>query len=161
MRRIWLLGIGLLVLGCSANDGAVTKAAGSWPGQFHIETVAAKSDPAAIRAEAMKGNLELYVTGSKFKLDMKTANQGFTVNGKWTADKGRVTLITDNYQFDNPTEEDQKALNLRINTPDEIRTLFGHPVVLDETGDRRHLTGLKTSLGRLMGRFEFERPIPH
>ncbi|HVT10854.1 MAG TPA: hypothetical protein VHE55_01195 [Fimbriimonadaceae bacterium] len=160
MRRTWLLGIGLLLWGCGAN-GAVTRAAGSWLGQFDIESVAGKSDPAAIQAEAMKGNLELYVNGSKFKLDMKSAHQGFTVNGKWTADKGRVTMTTDSYHFDNPTEEDQKALNLRIITPDEIRAVFGHPVVLDETADRRHLTGLKTSLGRLLGRFEFERPIPH
>lgn len=109
----------------------------------------------------MKGNLELYTTRMKFKLEMNNIHQTFTVGGNWKAEKGRITMTADSFDFKNPTEEDQKALSLKIITPDEIRSLFGHAFVLDESGDKRRLTGLKTSLGKLIGRFEFERPLPH
>ena len=108
----------------------------------------------------MKGNLELYVTHSKFKLDMATRNQKFSINGTWKAEKNRATLTMDGSHFENPTPEDEKALGLRIIKPAEIQAVFGHPFVLDESPDRRRLTGLKTSLGHMIGRFEFERPIP-
>ena len=160
MRRVWLLLLPALLFGCSHSETAVERAAGSWPGHFEIESVDGKTDPKIIDAEQMKGNLQLYVTGSKFKLEMKTPNQEFTIGGKWTAEKSRVTMTADTFEFKNPTEEDQKAFGMKLILPDELRSAFGHPTVLDETADKRKLTGLKTSLGKLLGRFEFERPIP-
>jgi len=109
----------------------------------------------------MKGNLELYVTGRKFELNMTARHQGFTVLGTWSAERtGRVTMVANKYSFDNPTDEDQKALGLRIIQPDEIRAVFRLPFVLDESPDKRRLTGLEVTLGKLTGRFQFERPIP-
>jgi hypothetical protein len=160
MRLRWLLFL-LLLTGCKGNSQPVTRAAGSYPGQFHIESVDGKEDPALIKANEIKGNLELYLTQNKFKLDMASFHQDFSIEGKWTADKTRVTLTSDKFDFKNPSEEDQKALKLKILQPDQIRAVFGHPVVLETSADRRRLTGLKTTLGNLLGRFEFERPIPH
>ncbi len=70
-------------------------------------------------------------------------------------------MIADNYTFENPTEEDQKALGLKLIAPEQIRAVFGHPFVLDESEDRRRLTGLTTSFGSRVGHFEFVRNIPH
>lgn len=160
MRPIWLVLFLLVLAGCNGS-GPVARAAGSYPGHFEIESVDGNTDPKAIAAEEVKGNLELYITRSKFVLDMKTRHQGFTIGGHWTAQKGRVTMIADSFTFDNPTEEDQKAFGLSIISPESLRSLFGHPFVLDASPDRRKLTGLKLTLGRLIGHFEFERPIPH
>src|SRR5579862_3941515 len=121
MRFRWLVIPGLVLAGCGANNGPITRAAGSWPGEFSIDTVDHHSDPKAIEREVMKGNLELYVTGRKFELNMTARHQGFTVLGTWSAERtGRVTMVANKYSFDNPTDEDQKALGLRIIQPDEI-----------------------------------------
>jgi hypothetical protein len=161
MRCLWFLIAALALAGCNGNDNPAARAAGTYPGEFRIESVDGKSDAKMIADETMKGSLELYLTQNKFKLDLASKYQGFTVEGKWTAEKSRVTLTTDKYAFQNPSEEDQKAFQLKIIQPDEIRTAFGHPLVLETSPDRRKLTGLKTSLGKLLGRLEFERPIPH
>jgi len=151
-----------VLAGCAANDSPITRAAGSWPGSFHIDNVDGKSDATTIQAEALQGNLEIYVTDRKFRLDMTARHQQFSVLGKWSAERGgRVTMNADNYSFENPSEEDQTALGLKIITPDQIRAVFGRPLVLDESTDRRRLTGLMITLGRITGRFEFQRPIPH
>ena len=161
MRSACLAIAAILVCGCIANS-PVTRAAGSWPGQFRVLSVDGKSDSKQIESEAMTAQLELYVTADKFKLDVTARHQSFGVTGKWTADKdGRVTMTADNFTFDSPTDEDQKALGLKLVTGDEVRATFGHPLVLDESPDRRRLTGLETTLGRLVGRLEFVRPIPH
>ncbi len=160
MRYAWLAALGILLCGCSGDETPIARAAGSWPGQFAVESADGKTDKAAIDAELMKGNLHLYATGMKFRLEMNTKHQGFTIGGKWTAQKDRVTITADTWEFDNPTDEDQKALGLKLISPDDLRTTFGHAVVFDESADKRKLTGLKTSLGKLVGRFEFVRPIP-
>jgi hypothetical protein len=161
MRRLCPLILAVLVLGCRGNDNPVARAAGSWPGHFSAESIDGKTDAESLKAETMKGNLELYTTGMKFLLEMSTAHQSFTIKGKWKAEKERITMTADSFDFENPKEEDQKALGLKLIKPEEIRGLFGHPFVLDESSDKRHLKGLKTSFGRLIGNFEFERPLPH
>jgi hypothetical protein len=160
MRYACLMILSLTLIGCSAGDPAMARAAGGWTGRFAIDSVSGKADPKEIEAELMKGNLQLYITHSKFKLEMANLHQKFTIGGSWTAEKSRVTITADTFAFKNPTEEEQKTFGLSIIGPDEIRVAFGHAVVFDETEDKRRLTGLKMSIGKLIGRFEFERPIP-
>ncbi|HTQ09071.1 MAG TPA: hypothetical protein VMI31_03280 [Fimbriimonadaceae bacterium] len=161
MRFAWILALGVALAGCRASDSPITRAAGSWQGQFQIDAVDGKADAASIKSEELDANLELYVTGDKFELDATARHQKFSVIGKWTAAPGgRITMTADSYTFDNPTDEDQRALGLRLISPDQVRATFGHAFVLDESPDRRRLTGLVVTLGRLEGRFEFSRPIP-
>jgi hypothetical protein len=160
MRAAYVVLFVLVLSGCGGENPAA-RAAGSYPGQFVIESVDGKEEAASIAKEAIKGNLELYLTHDKFKLDMASAYQSFSIEGKWKAEKSRVILTSDKFDFKNPSEEDQKALKLQIIQPDEIRGVFGHPFVLETSSDRRRLTGLKSMLGKLLGHFEFERPIPH
>jgi hypothetical protein len=138
----------------------MARAAGAWTGRFVIDSVDGKSDPKLIESELMKGNLQLYITASKFKLDMSNRHQKFTIGGKWTAEKSRVTMTADSFAFQNPTEEEQKTFGLDIIAPDQIRAAFGHAIVFDESANKRELKGLRTTIGKLVGRFEFERPIP-
>jgi hypothetical protein len=150
----------LTLIGCSSGDPAMADAAGNWAGQLVIDTVNGSSDPKLIESELMKGHLQLYLTHSKFKLEMNNRHQQFTITGKWSAEKARVTVNADTFGFVNPTEEEQKTFGLDIITPDQIRAAFSHPVVFDETANKRKLTGLKTSIGKLVGHLEFTRPIP-
>lgn len=160
MRAAVLAAIALLLIGCSRALNPMERAAGSWPGQFQIESAKDSSKPEELAKWTMKGNLWLYVTDEKFRLELSTAHQQFTVKGKWEAKGSRITLTSNNYEFTFPTEEDQQALKLPIISADEIRATFHNPVVFDESADRRTLSGLKISLGPLIGSFKFERPLP-
>jgi len=114
MRFAWILALGVALAGCRASDSPITRAAGSWQGQFQIDAVDGKADAASIKSEELDANLELYVTGDKFELDATARHQKFSVIGKWTAAPGgRITMTADSYTFDNPTDEDQRALGLR------------------------------------------------
>jgi hypothetical protein len=161
VRRL-LIPLLLIAAGCKGNDDPVARAAGVYPeGSFAIQSVNGSTDPKLILANEMRGTLWLYATKMKFRMEMKTPQQEFLVEGRWKAEDARVTLTADNFGFTNPSEEDQKAFKLDIVKPEEIRAAFGHALVLDATPDRRKLTGLATSLGKLIGHFEFVRPIPH
>jgi hypothetical protein len=165
-RRIWsfnfvaLFVIAVLLIGCGRELTPMERAAGSWSGEFKIESANGSTKQAEIQKWTMKGTLWLYVTGEKFRMEMATANQQFTVKGKWEAKGDRVTLRADDYEFTFPNEEDQQALKLPIVSADAIRQTFHQPVVFEESKDRRNLAGLKLSLGPLLGAFEFTRPIP-
>lgn len=159
MRRAIPLAF-LLAMGCSGTENPIARAAGAWPGEFKIDSVDGKTDDRSKIAEQVKGTLSLLVNGLKYRLEMMSPKQKFTVNGTWKAEGTRVTLMNGECTFDNPSEEDQKTFNLRIISPDEIRSVFGRMVILEESSDRRRLTGLKASLGHLVGRLEFERAIP-
>src|ERR1044072_6209602 len=160
MRR-YVAGFALLALiGCSHKLTPMESAAGSWPGQFIVESASGVDQAVELEKWTMKGNLWLFVTKDKFRLEMGTAHQSFTVEGKWEAKAGRITMRGDSYEFEFPKEEDQKAMKMPIVTADQIRATFHNPLVFDESPDRKNLTGLKTSLGPLIGKFEFTRPIP-
>jgi hypothetical protein len=160
MRKL-ALPLLLLLAGCGAKDDAVGRAAGVWPdGKFAVESYDGKTDAKSLQTYETKGMIALYATGMKFLIEMRTPQQGYTIKGKWKAEKNRVTLTANDFVFDNPTEEDQKAYHLDIIAPDALRAAFAHDVVLDESVDKRSLTGLKMSIGKLIGRFEFVRPIP-
>lgn len=159
-RRLVFLAVAAASLGCNREMTPVERAAGSWPGQFTIESVKESEDKNEIAKWAMKGNLWLFVTKESFRLEMNTANQAFTVKGRWEAKGNRITMRGDTYEFTFPKEEDIQAMNLPIVTADQIRSTFHAPIVLDLAEDRRTLTGLKTSMGSLIGKFEFTRPIP-
>lgn len=143
-----LLGLG----GC--GSGELGRHAGVYPtGSFAIE-----SGNPFYRSNGM---LALYVNETKFRMEMRLPNQEFDVTGTWRAQADRILLAADRFEFKNPTEDDQRTLAHPIISPDAVRAAFGHELVFEASSDRRRLTGLKTSLGPLLGRFEFSRPIPH
>lgn len=159
-RATALVALVLFLVGCARDLTPMERAAGSWPGQFVAESAAGSTARSELDKWTMKGTLWLYVTDDKFRLEMETANQEFTVKGKWEAKGDRVTLRSEDYDFTFPKEEDQEALKLAVVSADAIRKTFHQPLVLNESNDRRTLKGLKISLGPLVGSYEFERPIP-
>lgn len=152
MRPLILILILLAVAGCEQRP-EMSKVAGQWPGEFTAEGDAAGT-------YRLKGYLQLYLTGEKFKMEMSSRDQGFTVTGKWTIKGGSVRIVGDGFTFDNPTEEDQKVFRMKLISPDQIRTTFSHGLVFKASEDRKTLTGLKTSFGSILGSFNFDRPLP-
>ena len=125
----------LALVGCTDKDRVPVM--GNWTGGFFTE-----------RGQAFKGYLQLYLTGDKFKMRLSSKDQAMDLEGTWKVDAKRVILSVNNIDFQNPSEDDQKALGLKIISPDEVRTAYGHE-------SKTKLSGLTITLGNLSGRHEF------
>ncbi|MBC8063991.1 MAG: hypothetical protein H7Y17_04120 [Chlorobia bacterium] len=143
MRRLSLL-ILLLVTGCVDKERAPVL--GMWTGGFYTD-----------EAEVLRGYLQLYQTGDKFKMRLGTKDQEMTFLGTWSLAKNRVDLRVGDIDFENPTEETQKALGLKMFTPDEIRAAFGKPITLDLATDGKALSGLTITIGKIQGKHRFKK----
>lgn len=143
MRRLWLLGL-LLLASCGDKERAPVL--GMWTGGFYTD-----------EAEVLRGYLQLYQTGDKFKMRLGTKDQEMTFQGTWTLAKGRVDLRVGDIDFENPPEETQKALGLRVFTPEDVRAAFGKPITLDLGSNGKALTGLTITIGKIQGKHRFNK----
>lgn len=141
MRRLWILLV-LILAGCA--DKERTPVMGHWTGGFYTD-----------EAEAMRGYLQLYRTGDKFKMRLASKIQELNFEGTWTIAKGRIELRTGDIEFDNPTEATQKAMGLRVLDSEKVRNAYSKPVILDISGDQKTLKGLTMSLDNLQGSHKF------
>ncbi len=115
---------------------------GMWTGGFYTD-----------EAEVLRGYLQLYKTGDKFKMRLATADQEMNLAGTWTMAKGRITLRTDDIKFNNPSDETRKALGLKIFDPDQVREAYAKAITLDVR--EKELKGLTITLGHIQGRHRF------
>src|SRR5687768_4840802 len=104
MRKLWLLVPLLLLAGCVDKERAPVL--GMWTGGFYTD-----------QAEVLRGYLQLYRTGDKFKMRLSTSHQEMNFEGTWSIAKERITLRVADIKFENPTDETRKALGLKIFDP--------------------------------------------
>jgi len=140
--------IGLLLLiscfGCT--DKQRTPVLGMWSGGFYTD-----------KAEVLRGYLQLYKTGDKFKMRLATREQEMTFNGTWTIAKGRVELQIADVEFENPTDEERKARGIRVFDSEKVREAFAKPIALDLTDQDKTLRGLTMTLDQIQGRLGFTK----
>lgn len=141
-------GLALLLLLCLAGCANREKvlAMGHWTGGFYSD-----------KAEVLRGYLQLYGTGDKFKLRLANKNQGMSFDGTWTLEKKRITLRISSIDFENPTQETQKSLGLLLIEPEAVRAAYGKPIVLDLDEGGRALKGLTMSIGKIQGSHLFTK----
>jgi hypothetical protein len=144
MRRIWLLSLLVLLAGCV--DKARTPVMGHWTGGFYTDS-----------AEVLRGYIQLYRTGDKFKMRLASKDQEMNFEGTWTIAKRRVELRIADIKFDNPPAETQKAMRLRIFTSEQVRDAYAKPITLDLSSDETELKGLTITLGGIQGRHGFTK----
>lgn len=131
---------------------------GHWKGGFHPSVVDGAKDEATLERDRLSGVLQIYA-GKKFLMEQQGANQKFSVKGTWTVDGKRLTLSVGAFEFDNPALEDQKAMNLKVYAPDDLRAGFGRSLTFDLAEDGQTLTGLAIDIGPRSGAFTFRRDM--
>jgi hypothetical protein len=144
MKRILLLAPFLLLVGCVDKDRAPVL--GTWTGGFYTD-----------QAEVLRGYLQLYKTGDKFKMHLNNKDQEMNIDGTWTIAKKRIELHVSDIKFENPAEEVQKALKLRIFPSEQVRTAYAKPIILNIKLDENELNGLTMTLGDIQGKHVFKK----
>ena len=134
----------ITLTGCANRDKVI--AMGHWTGGFYSD-----------KAEVLRGYLQLYGTGDKFKMRLANKDQGMNFDGTWTLTKKRITLKISSIDFENPTQETQKSLGLMLIEPESVRSAYAKSIVLDLAEDGRALKGLTMSIGRLQGSHLFTK----
>lgn len=117
---------------------------GMWTGGFYVDD-----------AEALRGYLQLYRTGDKFKMRLGTKDQEINFAGTWTVKDTRIELKTLDIDFQNPTESDQKSMGLIVLDSEKVRAAYAKPITLDLKN--KELIGLTITLDRFQGRHKFEK----
>jgi len=134
----------LVLAGCA--DKERTPVMGHWTGGFYTD-----------EAEAMRGYLQLYKTGDKFKMRLASKNQELIFDGTWTIAKGRIELRVGNIEFENPSEADQKAMGIKVLDSEKVRNAYAKPLMLDVSADAKTLKGLTMTLDSLQGSHRFSK----
>jgi hypothetical protein len=142
MRRLWLLAPLVLIAGCVDKERAPVL--GMWTGGFYTD-----------EAEVLRGYLQLYRTGDKFKMRLTTKQQEMNFEGTWSIAKERITLRVADIKFENPSDETRKALGLKIFDPEQIRSAYSKAITLDVGPNE--LKGLTLTLGQIQGRHKFTK----
>jgi hypothetical protein len=144
MKRILLLAPLLLLLGCVDKDRAPVL--GHWTGGFYTD-----------KAEVMRGYVQLYQTGDKFKMQLANPDQTMNFEGTWSIVKKHIELRVADIKFENPSAEVQKALKLRIFGPEQVRSAYAKPIVLNIKSEGTELNGLTMTLGDIQGKHVFRK----
>ena len=142
MWRLCLLLTVAILVGCA--DKERTPVMGHWTGGFYTDD-----------AEAMRGYLQLYKTGDKFKMRLASKTQELVFDGTWTIAKGRIELRVGNVEFDNPSAADQKAMGIKVLDSEKVRNAYAKPLMLDVADDAKSLKGLTMTLDTLQGSHRF------
>ncbi len=121
---------------------------GNWEGGFS-ET--GKSEP------QVKGYLQLYATGHRFKLHLGNADQSYDVAGMWRLNERQVLLAIKDINFAGLTKQEAEERRKPYMDPAEIRTDYGHQLILNLSSDKKSLAGLPMKIAGNEGAHAFEK----
>lgn len=117
---------------------------GMWTGGFYVDD-----------AEVLRGYLQLYRTGDKFKMRLGTKDQEINFQGTWKVKGQRVELQALDIDFHNPSEANRKALGLTVLDSEKVRNAYAKPITLDLKN--KELVGLTITLDKYQGRHKFQK----
>jgi hypothetical protein len=152
----------LLLAGC--ND-RLRPYLGHWDGEFAVSSSSVPAEPLKLH-----GYVQLYETGDKFIIEIANPVQKLTLKGNWKLLKlaarptehgdfsaRMVDLFVTDFGLEQLPVERLRVTHRAYIEPAALHAAFGKPVVLRLSEDGKHLEGLLTTIGPMMGRFEFSK----
>lgn len=148
MRHLLPAVISLLVLsGCAPK--AEMALYGNWPGSF-AETVSE-------RGFELKGYLQLYATGHRFKMHLGNQTQTYDATGSWQDTGRQVLLNIKDIAFQGMTKDEAETRKVMFLDPDRVRDAYGRMLILNLSRDRKTLQGLPMKMAGFNGAHRFEK----
>lgn len=128
---------------------------GKWKGKFEVAEVQGGVTAQDIKRETLKGYVQVYATNRLYKLEMEGEQETIDVTGVWTIKANRITLSPQKVDIDDQGGADKRDPNKKFIPSDEAQLAYNRPIVLTESRDKKSLTGLEISIGKLVGTHRF------
>ena len=161
MRRIKVLLLAPLALlcGCNFGDKKVMRFLAIWTGGFTVQQVIKGADSPKDRAGYnLKGYLKILSNRQEFWIHLEGSQQGVDIKGNYKLEKDRITLkIGPATKIDDFGGIDKRNPNLKWIPSEDLQASFGRPIILDLSKDGMKLTGLITTIGPVLGKYEFTK----
>jgi hypothetical protein len=158
MRKWALISFAIIALLSGCRNSADMAVIGRWTGGFDALTIDGKEDPALSQQNRFSGFLQVY-GGNNYVGEVESRLQRFTFRGTWTLNRNQLSLNVAELEFDNPADEDVRAMDLRIISAEDIRAGLGRTITLTLSQDGERLTGLENQFGHVELRPSFRRDM--
>jgi len=136
----------LLISGCGNKKEMPLY--GNWEGRFQAGQ---ESD------EDMKGYLQLYATNHKFKMRLGNKSQNYDTLGDWTIKGNQILLNIQDMTFGGLTQKEAEGRKMSYVAPTDVRSAYGHTLILNLATDGKTLNGLPMALGAREGTHIFHK----
>ncbi len=160
MKKKPLLALSLLgliaVSGCNPH-GELVPYLGKWDGKFTVLEAEPNATPNDLDRESLRGYLMLYATKMLFKLHLEGEQETVDIEGTWRLEKGRVFLDTKKTSIDDMGGENFRDPNRKFIPGEAIRATYSKPVTLSLDKTNKKLSGLPITMGKVIGKHEFEK----
>lgn len=140
----------VLVAGCNFNK-ALMPFLGKWSGSFEVTDIAGGGSESDKRRETLKGYIQVYATDRIYRMEMEGEQESVVVTGAWTIKGNRITLKPDHVLIDDQGGADKRDPNKKFIPAADVQAAYGRPLVLTESSDKKSLTGLTMTIGKLTG----------
>ena len=155
MKKLCLaLPLLLLCGGCNRNSDLLPFL-GKWLGRFEISEIQGGGTAQDIKRETLKGYVQVYATSRSYKMEMEGEQEVINITGTWTIKANRITLTPKSIIIDDKGGEDKRDPNKKFIASKDVREAYGRPLLLVESADKKSLTGLKITIGNLLGIHRF------
>ena len=144
-----------MLAGCNPNKAAMPFF-GKWIGAFTV-TEMHGGTALDMKRESLKGYVQVYVNRRQYKMEMEGEQETIDITGTWSVDKNRITLTPKQIDIDDQGGADKRDPNKKFIPADIAQAAYSRPLLLQESPDKKSLTGLKTTIGILVGTHHFTK----
>ena len=145
--------VAFLAAGCT--DSSIAPLAGTWQGGFDGVPTDSRT---IMRPEwTYKGYLQLYVTGMKCKMHLESEAQVLDITGTWSHKKDKIYVVPKDLAFDDRGGKLLQKPGLQPIDPTLVQTACTQELIFSDTDNPQHLTGLESTFGPMLGRFDFSK----
>jgi hypothetical protein len=144
----------ILLGGCNPNK-AIMPFLGKWSGSFEVSDMTRAGSKEDMKRESLKGFVQVYATNRSYKMEMSGEQETIAISGTWKIEANRITLNPRSIAIDDQGGADKRDPNKKFIPADQAQADYGLPLVLVESPDKKSLTGLKITIGALVGTHRF------
>jgi hypothetical protein len=153
-KRLLIAPLFALLIGCNHNK-ELMPFLGKWSGSFEVAEITGGGTAKDLKRESLKGYVQVYATERSYKMEMEGEQETVNISGFWTISGNRITLKPERIGIDDRGGEDKRDPNKKFIPSEDVQAAYGRPLVLSEAADKKSLTGLKITIGKLVGTHRF------
>jgi len=128
---------------------------GKWIGAFEVTEIHGGGTAQDMKRETLRGYVQVYATNRIYKMEMEGEQETIDITGSWTIKGNKITLKPGSIIIDDQGGADKRDPNKKFILSADAQAAYGQPILLAESADKKSLTGLKTTIGNLVGTHRF------